>query len=255
MRRKSLLFLRCTASILIYPQLCPSNTKPQSHHQVPPSTKHLPHLVSHARRKLSKMSSSPSDIPILNPRVIFGLKTGIQGNVDCITDDEIVYPVGGVLTVQDANQRRQKFIRLPQKGLNVTGILVSPNKKVIAVSERGPRPTVTLYDAQTYKKKRQIQIPAEREVSGTEFVAMCFTFDSKNLVAVVGEPDWELYLFRCDRGKIESSTRASNPNGTGTVSIVRAHESYTTTGVLSLVFRWPAIRTTPTCWCLPVINC
>lgn len=74
------------------------------------------------------MSSSPSDIPILNPRAIFGLKTDVSGNADCITDEEIVYPVGGVLAVQDASQRKQKFIRLPQKGANVTGMLVSPNK-------------------------------------------------------------------------------------------------------------------------------
>lgn len=74
------------------------------------------------------MSSTPSDIPLLNPRAIFGLKTDVPGNVDCITDDEIVYPVGGVLTVQNANQKRQKFIRLPQRGANVTGMFVSPNK-------------------------------------------------------------------------------------------------------------------------------
>lgn len=74
------------------------------------------------------MSSAAPDIPILNPRVIFGLNAGIPGNVDCITDDEIIYPVGGVLAIHDAIQRRQKFIRLPQKGLNLTGMLVSPNK-------------------------------------------------------------------------------------------------------------------------------
>lgn len=93
---------------------------------------------------------------------------------------------------------------------------------MIAVCERGTRPTITLYDAQTYKKKRQIQIPQERDVSATEFVAISFTFDSKNIATVTGEPDWDLYIFKCERGKIESSTRALNPNGTGTVSIVSA---------------------------------
>lgn len=64
----------------------------------------------------------------------------------------------------------------------------------------------------------------ERDLTATEFVAICFTFDSKSLVTVTGEPDWDLYVFRCDRGKIDSSTRALNPNGTGTVSLVSATE-------------------------------
>lgn len=101
---------------------------------------------------------------------------------------------------------------------------LSRSRKLIAVSERGTRPTITLFDAQTYKKKRQIQIPPERDVTATEFIAICFTFDSKNLVTVTGDPDWDLYVFRCERGKIDSSTRALNPNGTGTVSIVSAPE-------------------------------
>lgn len=71
-----------------------------------------------------------------------------------------------------------------------------------------------------------MQIPAEREIAATEVVAMCFTFDSKSLVIVIGEPDWELLFFRCDKGRLESSTRATNPNGTGTVSIVSGPEKY-----------------------------
>lgn len=74
------------------------------------------------------MSSSQADIPILNPRAVFGLRTSFIGNIDCINDEEIVYPVGGVLTVNDPVQQKQKFIKLPHKGANVNGLLVSPNR-------------------------------------------------------------------------------------------------------------------------------
>lgn len=74
------------------------------------------------------MSSSTSDIPILKPRTVFGLRTDFSENVDCIADDEIVYPVGSVLAVHNLTQNIQKFIMLPQKGLNVSEMHVSPNK-------------------------------------------------------------------------------------------------------------------------------
>lgn len=103
-----------------------------------------------------------------------------------------------------------------------------------------------------------MQIPAEKEVSGTEYVLMCFTFDSRYLVTVIGEPDWEMIVFRCDRGKIESSTRASNPNGTGTVAVVSAPKKYISREIVlvfCVVVRPRAIQTIQIWWCWLVINC
>lgn len=96
-------------------------------------------------------------------------------------------------------------------------------RKLIAVSEKGERPSVTLYDATTLKKKRQIMIPADRDVPSTEFAAVAFTFDSKMLITVTGEPDWALYAFKCDKGKLETSTRANNNNGTGIINQVNKY--------------------------------
>lgn len=78
-----------------------------------------------------------------------------------------------------------------------------------------------MYDGISLKKKRQIQIPADKESSGTDFVTYQFTFDSKSIIAVNGEPEWNLYVFRCDKGKLESTAKANNLNGTGTVNEVR----------------------------------
>lgn len=69
-----------------------------------------------------------TDIQVLNPRVVLGLKTDVPGNVDFITDEDIVYPAGGLLSIQNETQRKQKFIKLPDKGYNVNNILLSPNK-------------------------------------------------------------------------------------------------------------------------------
>lgn len=69
-----------------------------------------------------------SSIAVLNPRFIYGLNTDVKGNVQHISDDEIIYPVGCLMAVHNMPQRRQKFIRLPDRGMNVNIIAVSPNK-------------------------------------------------------------------------------------------------------------------------------
>ncbi|KAK9883072.1 hypothetical protein WA026_001275 [Henosepilachna vigintioctopunctata] len=157
-------------------------------------------------------------LPILQPRLLLGLQTHLQGNAQFISDEEILYPVGSVLALHNLNQKRQKYIRLPDKGKNVTSVVVSPNKKLIGVVETGDKPQVTIYDSKTYKRKRQLTIPSDKEATyATRFAAVTFTHDSKSIICISGEPDWMLFCFKCDKGKLESTARANNANGTGAV--------------------------------------
>ncbi|KAI4457029.1 cilia- and flagella-associated protein 57 [Holotrichia oblita] len=135
-------------------------------------------------------------IPVPQPRLVLGLQTNIKGNAQFINDEEVIYPVGGVLCVHNFYQRRQKFIKLGDKGQNVTSIAVSPNRRIIAIAESGEKPFATLFDAQTCKKRKQILLPADRECSAKEFAAMGFTADSKSILVVTGDPEWALYLFK-----------------------------------------------------------
>jgi hypothetical protein len=40
------------------------------------------------------------------------------------------------------------------------------------------------------------------------------------LVAITGEPDWYLYYYNWDKGKVESHAKAQNPSGQGIVESV-----------------------------------
>lgn len=71
---------------------------------------------------------SGSGIPILNPRLVLGLKTDVAGTAQFISDDDVVYSVGCVLAFHNVAQRRQKFVKLPEKGKNIISIIISPNK-------------------------------------------------------------------------------------------------------------------------------
>lgn len=64
----------------------------------------------------------------LRPSAYFGLRNGIQGNAFYITDDEIIYPVGCVLSIYSLTQHHQRFIRLQERHKTVTLITISPNR-------------------------------------------------------------------------------------------------------------------------------
>lgn len=85
------------------------------------------------------------------------------------------------------------------------------------MAEKGEPATISLYDSMTLKRKRVLSVPADKAITAKIIECMSFTFDSKRLLAVYGEPDWMLICFKPDRGKVESITRANNVSNTGTV--------------------------------------
>ncbi|XP_077289414.1 cilia- and flagella-associated protein 57-like [Arctopsyche grandis] len=164
--------------------------------------------------------------PHIEAQTFFGLRTDIQGNAHFTTDSEVVYPAGGVLVLHDFNQKCQKFIKLPEKQNPIQSISISPNKQFILLNERAnqkdKKPTIKIYDLSTLELKKSLTIPFE-EITCTQFVAVHFTWDSKYVVAVTGEPDWMLYYYNWESGKIESQTKAQNPNGQGRVTQVNCN--------------------------------
>jgi len=74
------------------------------------------------------MQTMATTLPVLQPRVIAGLEPGVKGNINFLSDDEVVYPVGAVVTVHHFNVKKQKFIRLSGKGEHLTNLAVSPDK-------------------------------------------------------------------------------------------------------------------------------
>nr|CAD7403161.1 unnamed protein product [Timema cristinae] len=164
-------------------------------------------------------------IPVLTPRIIFGLKTNIKGTATFITDHEILYPVGGVLSLHNYTQKRQRYIKFPDKQKNINIICVSANKKMAAVSEKGDRPSISMYDLGTLKRKRVLNLPSD--MTALEFVSLSFTHDGKCVAAVAGEPDWMLIFYNWEKGKIDSLTKANNLNNPGPVVQVACNPNST----------------------------
>ncbi|XP_022907952.2 cilia- and flagella-associated protein 57 [Onthophagus taurus] len=163
------------------------------------------------------MAALTAALPALQPRLILGINTAVKGNAHFINDEDIAYPCGSMLVMHNFNQHRQKFIKLTDRGQYVTSIAITPNRKLLAVAESGDRPYATLFETNTCKKKKQILIPMDRECTTREFACMSFTQDNRNLIVVTGEPDWQMYVYKAEKGRVESSCRANNLNNVGDI--------------------------------------
>ncbi|OAD56123.1 WD repeat-containing protein 65 [Eufriesea mexicana] len=145
----------------------------------------------------------------LQCKVVYGLKTDVISNAHYITDAEILYPVGTVIAVHNIPQCRQRLIRLSDKQ-QINIISVTHDKKYVATCEVGEKPTISIYDLHTLKRKKLLGIPYDAP-DVTKFTCIGFTFDNKYLAAVTGEPDQTMLFYNWEKGKVESSLKVGTP--------------------------------------------
>lgn len=147
-------------------------------------------------------------IAIAQAKHIFGLKPGIAENI-CYHDEQtIVYPAGANCILYNIDQKAQKFINGSDKSDGITAITVSPNRRYVAIAEKGEKPTITIYDLHSLRKKKVL---SSVDVQTGEYVSLAFSPDSKYLVAQGSRPDWTLLYWTWEKSKVMASTRTSNP--------------------------------------------
>ncbi|EGI57209.1 WD repeat-containing protein 65, partial [Acromyrmex echinatior] len=82
-------------------------------------------------------------------------------------------------------------------------------RKFVALSDIGDKPTISIYDISSLKRRKLLGIPYDAP-GVTRFTCMSFTFDSKNLIAITGEPDQTMLLYNWEKGKVESTFKLIN---------------------------------------------
>ncbi|KAF7997460.1 hypothetical protein HCN44_006031 [Aphidius gifuensis] len=147
-------------------------------------------------------------IPILQPRVFYGLKTDVAGNAHYISDNDVLYPVGNAIALHNFNQQHQKLLNLSDKN-HINIIAISPNKKHVAVCEIGEKPTISIYDLQNFRRLKVLGIPYDCP-DVKKFTCISFSLDSKYIAAVTDQPDQTMLYYCWEKGKIESSIKVLN---------------------------------------------
>ena len=86
---------------------------------------------------------------------------------------------------------------------------VSPNKRYAAVADKGEKPTVTIFDLHTLRKRKVLSFT---ELQAHEYVSVAFSPDSKYLIAQGGGPDWTLVYWGWEKAKLMASLKTTNQN-------------------------------------------
>lgn len=147
-------------------------------------------------------------IAIAQARHIFGLKSGVTGNI-CYHDEQtIVYPAGSNCILYNTEQKTQKFIQGTDKSDGMTALAVSPNRRYVAIAEKGEKPTITIHDLHSLRKRKVL---SSTDVQSGEYVSLAFSPDSKYLVAQGGKPDYTLLYWTWEKSKVMAVTKTSNP--------------------------------------------
>lgn len=147
---------------------------------------------------------------VANPRHIFGLKTGVTSNIAYQDEQTIVYPSGSNCVMYNIDQKAQKFIPGSEKSTGMTAMAVSPNRRFVAIAEKGEKATITIYDLHNQRRRKVL---SSTDVQSAEFVSLAFSPDSKYLVAQGGRPDWTLLYYTWEKSKVMASIRTSQPQG------------------------------------------
>lgn len=147
-------------------------------------------------------------IALAHPRHIFGYRTGVTGSVAYHDEQTIVFPSGANTVLYNIDQKLQKFIPATDRSEGMTAMAVSPNRRYVAVAEKGEKATITIYDLHSLRKRKILSSP---EIQSTEFVSLAFSPDSKYLVAQGGRPDWTLLYWTWEKSKVMASVKTTNP--------------------------------------------
>ena len=90
----------------------------------------------------------------LVPSHVFGIRSDVNDNICFLDEQNVVYPSGANIVIYNTDQKTQKFIPAGEGAGKFTCMAVSPNRRYVAIAERADRPSVTVYDIQTLKKRK-----------------------------------------------------------------------------------------------------
>lgn len=143
---------------------------------------------------------------------IFGLRSQVINNICYFDEQTVIFPSGNNCIKYNVDQKWQKFIPGSEKSQGMQALAISPNRRYLAMSEKGPdKATITIYDLAStpFKKRKVLSAP---DILCQELVSIAFSPDSKYLVALSGSPEWQIIFWMWEKQKVMASVRADSQN-------------------------------------------
>jgi hypothetical protein len=87
---------------------------------------------------------------------VFGFSSTVRDNLHYTDDGSYLYPAGHNVVIVSADGKSHKFVSGSPECEGITAIMLSPNKKLLAVAERAEKAVISVYDMQTLKRRKQL---------------------------------------------------------------------------------------------------
>jgi hypothetical protein len=146
-------------------------------------------------------------IALVSPKHVFGYKSDVTNGIWYLDEQTIVYPSGSNCVLYNIDQRTQQFIPGTENSTGMSAFAVSPNRRFVAIAEKGEKPSISVFDLHSLRKRKVLISP---DCQSLEYVSITFSPDSKYLVAQGGKPDWTLFYWAWEKAKVLAFTKSSN---------------------------------------------
>ena len=188
----------------------------------------------------STKQEKPSDLEVeIKPDHAFGLYTNstqyghpgyIRDTLGYLAESKVVHPVGQKAAMYQLDKHRMDFFELNPNVKNILGMAIATNRKRVAFCEQGkvvegkaPHGQVSVYHAIQGVHLRTLTFP---NMKG-EFISVCFTKDTKFLIALGSAPENLLVYWKWSNMKLIAHTKL--PSGATRVRVNPADASMITT--------------------------
>ncbi|KAI9207648.1 WD40-repeat-containing domain protein, partial [Polychytrium aggregatum] len=153
-------------------------------------------------------------LPTISYRYAFGIKTDVKENIGFLDEQTVIYPAGSNLIIYNAENKSQRFITMTEHCESITSLCISNTRRYCAVAERSTveKPQVVIYDLHTLRRKK-VLVPSS-EIESKEYVALAFSSDAKFIITQTGAPDWMMYFWLWEKGKLMASFRTTQDKPT-----------------------------------------
>lgn len=138
----------------------------------------------------------------LKPSYFLGIATEVSGNVHFIDENTLLYPIGRVLLFHDLLTDNQRYMKVPDTPKIISRLVVSPNRKFVAVIEKEGKPTISIFNLETRYRVIILGNPLSHNSAAT-FEHVSFTCDSEYIVAVMSDCDPTMICYKIN-GQVES---------------------------------------------------
>ena len=141
-----------------------------------------------------------SSVPVLVKRHIFGVNNKFNDNIEFLDSDTLIYVAGRNIVLYNIEEHSQRFIvgSSPSSEHWVSDpeiccFTLSPSTQFLAIAERGEKPSITILDTQTLRKKKVLSIPSN--IRSKEICSMSFDITNTFIAIQCGSPDWKLCVY------------------------------------------------------------